>query len=238
MTEECYKILPLNKIEERLSSDSLKMSDFDTCLLNSGALVFFLRNGETVLVSGEHSDNSNGIIFDSKECYLHYLENDKFPIQNDKLTIEELFQSDILCIDQKINDFIKYFSNLKKRPINGDDDGVIVELLQSLKQKNKNKKLSKQEFFYSSAILGEYVRRKNNGKWILLKKYGSYNPYYTIGIIYPDSSIFYLRNYSDSYFKNSTITPENFVNLPYVKKPGLLLGTPFFKNNFWGYIIR
>ena len=76
-----------------------------------------------------------------------------------------------------------------------------------------------------------------NGNWILLKKYGTFNPYYTPGILYPDHSIIVLSDILDLYFDNSSITSDNFVKLPFIKEPKLKLGNNFFEQKYPEYKI-
>jgi|HubBroStandDraft_1064217.scaffolds.fasta_scaffold22026_2 hypothetical protein len=108
--------------------------------------------------------------------------------------------------------------------------------LSALLMSLRAQELSKQDLFYAALILGEYVRRVNRGQWMILKKYGTYNPYYAPAIVYFSERIFLLWDYLETFFGSSSVSPEHYAALPYVEEPGLLLNNGFFKNNFWDYI--
>jgi hypothetical protein len=236
MNNECYRVLPSQGIQAYLNKKSLVASNYDTCLATNNCFVYYLDSGQVVILPNNYLDNgANGILFENKRCFNDCIENDSFPIQNEKMAIEEKYKDEIIHIDKTIDSIIglltaKFTPRQKEfKPTNQ----VLGKLLRVLKQK----KLTEKELVYAALTLGEYVRRANGGKWILLKKYGTFNPYYIPAIIYPNNNIFLLWDFLRSYFKNSSITPEIFSTLPFVKNPGLELEGVFFKNNFFGYKI-
>jgi hypothetical protein len=143
----------------------------------------------------------------------------RLPVENKSDDPVQTNQHYILHLDKEIDGIIKAMRDLSA-------------LLMSLRAQE----LSKQDLFYAALILGENVRRVNRGQWMILKKYGTYNPYYVPAIVYSSERIFLLWDYLETFFGSSSVSPEHYAALPYVEEPGLLLNNGFFKNNFWGYI--
>ncbi len=236
MDPECYKVYYSQDIIVKLNANSIKVADFDTCLSTNKCFVYYLKSGEVFLLPNNYSNvHSKGILFYNKECYDDCLKKDHFPIENSKLVIEEKYANYIQNVDKKIDTVIQEMM-LRFMPKNKEklsDSTRISQLLLTL----KSKKLNEKDLFYAALTLGEFVRRFNKGHWIILKRYGTYNPYYTPGIIYEDNSICLFWDYLKTYFKNPPLTPEKFSSLTYIKKPALNLNSNFFQNNFYGYLI-
>lgn len=237
MTNQCYKILTVKELEAQLKLNSIKELEFDTCLKTNNCFAYYLKSGEVILLPNNSSELSKGILFENKNCFLDCVEKDSFPIENESKTIEEKYSTDINTVNRGINEMVNYlFSKLvPDKNVDFIDASSLSQILQEAKIKRK--RLSEREVLYSALALGEYVRRLNNGKWILLKQYGTFNPYYVPAIIYPDNSILPFWNYLNSYFKDTNTTPEVFANLPYIKNPVLKIESEFFKNNYFGYTI-
>ena len=234
MTSKCFKVLMVSELKSYLRQERRDVLNFDSQLETNLAYVYYLKSGEVILMPGNLLDSSKGIIFNDSICFKEYLKKDSFPIENEDIKLEEKYQSDILELDKKMSEIITYLSKAYNYKSNPDSLSL---LLQKAREKEINGKVPDKENLYSGLLLGEYIRRTNNGKWILLKKYGTFNPYYTPAILYADSSIIVLREDLDLYFNGSSITPENFVKLPFIVEPKLKLGSSFFEKNYPGYKI-
>lgn len=229
---DCYKVMCVAELKKALAAESRDILDFNHQLNTNQAFVYKLTSGKVVLLPNSLIDTSDGIIFDSQNCFERYRDEDRFPIENEMKTIEEMFQSDILCLDSKLPEIMRRFASFHKFDL---DTGSISSLLQVVKS---SKSTNSHDYRFSSVItLGEFIRKCNNGHWILLKSYGTFNPYYTPGILYPSGSVLILRNVASHYFDNSTITLEGFSRLPFIQAPTLKLGSAAFHNTFRGYRI-
>jgi hypothetical protein len=174
-----------------------------------------------------------GIIFKDKKELEKCVEADHFPVENKTNDPVETNQHYIQHLDKEIDGIIKAMRDRVAADHNQkQNDHDLPALLLSLRAQQ----LSKQDLFFAALILGEYVRRVNHGQWMILKKYGTYNPYYVPAIVYSSDRIFLLWDYLVTFFRSSSVTPEHYAALPYVEEPGLLLNNGFFKNNFWGCI--
>jgi hypothetical protein len=235
MSQDNYNIEQVSDIKKRLQAESKNITDFDTQLQTNLAFVYTLKTGEVAMIPGNYTNESRGLVFKDKNCYLEYLQKDHFPIENERMLIQEKHQAEVLEVN---NNTGKLFSQLsEKMNMPPGNEAVTAAALSALLQKirTEKNKLSKKEIFYAALLLGEYLRITGNGHWLLLKQYGTFNPYYTPAILYADKTIVLFWDYLNSYFTNPGITPENYANLPYIKKPSLSFESNFFKVNFPAY---
>lgn len=211
-----YKILSVDELLTRIGTESRGIFDIDTQLSTNLCYVYYLKSGEVVLIpSGPKTDTSKGILFSEKKYFDECVKNDSFPIENERKGMEQRYQDDIKTINTQ-TDKMFYELSSKLSPKEVLDVNNISSLSKLLElTKKKWKKLTTREQFYATLLLGEYVRRTYKGRWLLIKKYGTFNPYYEPTILYPDNSIFELGNYLNLYF-DRPVTPEIYVTLPYI----------------------
>lgn len=231
---DCYKILKVAELEEYIKFESRTLANFDLQLPNTNAYVFFLKSGNVLLAPNSLSGTADGLLFENKECYEEFRNNDTFPIENASKTTEEKFQNELTTIEPSLKNYIATASS-KEKLIENDYHDTLNFLIGNLKENRK--KLSEKDFFFSVLLLGEFIRSENNGKWILLKQYGTFNPYYTPGVVYPNGSVLVLRNIIDLFFENKNIQASQFSKLPFIKEPSLNINNDNFKINYKNYKI-
>ncbi|MDE1192511.1 MAG: hypothetical protein PW786_10275 [Arachidicoccus sp.] len=197
---------------------------FDFYLSTNLCFVYCLKSGEVVLLPNERADTSKGILFSEKKYFDECVENDSFPIENEGKGMQQRYQDEIKTINTQTDKmFYELSSKLSPKEILDVNNISSLSKLLDLTKK-KWKKLTTQEQFYATLLLGEYVRRTYKGRWLLIKKYGTFNPYYEPTILYPDSSIFELGRYLNLYF-NHSVTPEIYVTLPLIADQGMKLSS-------------
>lgn len=228
-----YKVLPVPDLKARLEHESKgRVMNFDVQLKHSNALVYFLKSGEVILLPNSLSDRSTGLLFENKKIYEMYLSLESFPIQNEYMAFEELFQNEILNLGSNIKEVIHYLDSLDTdRSYEGSS---LENILTSLKLRVK-KVTSDKEIMFRSLILGEFIKSKVGGEWILLKQYGSFNPYYTPAILKNDGLIIELMLVVDFYFTESDFSLSSLLKLPYIKEPVLKINSEIFDRTYAGY---
>lgn len=228
---ENYKIVSVAESKDHLKVESRTVFDFDSQLKNNKAFVYFLKSAEVILLPNNLLDSSKGIIFKKKQFFEDCLRDDKFPLGNESIRLEERYQSEISQIDKIVPNIVTSLSeSLNYRSDTKDLSGLLE------KARDMNAKANEKEYLYSALLLGEYVRRMHKGNWILLKEYGTFNPYYTPGIIYPDSSVVIIRNIFD-FFSHSELSPEKFGHNQFIQEPKLNLKNWSFKQDYPDYKI-
>lgn len=137
MNTECYKILSFSEIEERLSTHSISVSNFDTVLSSNHALIYYLKSGEVVLLPNDFSNKSKGLLFLNKECLMDCIKEDSFPIENTNMRIEEKYKSIILNISEKISPIVErlYLVHANKANYDINNMSSLSDLFLTLKKK-------------------------------------------------------------------------------------------------------
>lgn len=229
-----FDILKVSELKHLLVQEKKSFMNFDVQLKHSGAFVYFLKSGNVLLLPNSLDDTTDGIKFRDRNIYENYLKKGKFPINNLNPSIEEVYQDEIMNVDKNISSissYLKMFINSKDEITDYKD---ILMQIQSLGVSDDSKK----EYIYARLLLGEQIRESVNGKWILLKQYGSFNPYYTPAIISDKNQVIQLLQVSDLFFTDGQIAINDFLKMPFIADSKLKLDTPFFKGAYSDYIIK
>lgn len=234
MSNKKFEVMPVSKLKKLVNAEPRDLFAYDEQLKHSNALVYYLKSGQVILMPNNLYDKTKGILFENKSEFNKFLAIDSFPIENENPLLEESFQSTILNINQKCKELEADLA--KQYKINGDSE-KLSELLIAARDRLTKSNVSDREAMHANLLLGEYLRKSIKGKWILLKQYGTFNPYYVPGIIANDNSIVVLRDISNLFFNTGQISLENFLKLPSVKNPTIKLDGTVFKNNYVDYRI-
>ncbi|MCG2617451.1 hypothetical protein LZZ85_24345 [Terrimonas sp. NA20] len=228
----CYKVVDVSYIQELLRQEKRNLNDFNRQIPNNHVYVYSLSSGKQALLAAGFGNISQGLLFDNDSCVQQFVDADRYPIDNPFPTIEEIYQEHIQDIDQGIQYGVAFLS----ARFGTNDETTDAEMLSNilLKARASNLKPMKPETFYAGLLLGEYVRQQKKGRWLLIKKYGPFNPYYTPAMLLKDNSIIILRNIVGSFFSNKSITPKDYMNLFFISKPTLKLN----EGDFEGSIIK
>jgi len=229
-----YEILPVPELKIRLKQESRDLFEFDYQMKHNHAYVYYLRSGQVILMPNNLYDKQKGIIFKNRQVFDKYAVMDRFPIENENASIEEIFQPEILGVGKNITEIVSYLSDFY-----GLDSSstTLPQILIKAQERTGAIKISHKEYMYATLLLGEYIRKSVNGKWILLKEYGTFNPYYTPAIINTNNSIVILLYVSDLYFDANEYSLKDFLRYPSVKEPSLKFGSKIFNNSFSEYKI-
>jgi hypothetical protein len=226
MTRIEYEILPVSALKTELKNESRDLFDFDIQLKQNNAYLYYLKSGKVILLPNGFRDESNGILFHDKKVYTKYASIDSFPIENEIITIEQLFQSEILNVENGVPSIISYLSNLWGTDSSTND---IKQILLKSQERVGRAKSSHKENMYASLMLGEYIRQSVKGRWILLKEYGTFNPFYTPAILNDKNFIIVLSQVTNSFFSGG-ISIEDYIKAPFIQDPSLKFKSERFKN--------
>jgi hypothetical protein len=238
MSSGCCKVMPFMVLKNQLEHENRRVSFFVLQLKTNLAKIYYLQSGKVIMLPGVGSNDSNGMLFEDKKCFLECLDKDHFPIENVRPRIVEEYPEDVLKVNVSIDSIIKHVLQLPQISQEFGAANIGISLAPLLVALKKNfKKISRKDSFYAGLILGEYLRKERNGKWMLLKRYGTFNPYYIPAILCADGSVVLFWDYLASYFVDSNTTPEIFLHLPWIKESGLTVNSDFIKNSFAGYTV-
>jgi hypothetical protein len=226
-----YQILGVPKLKAKLKKDLRDLLDYDAQLSTNHAFMYIMKSGEVILLPNNFGDEKKGIIFKDKQVFDSHVAADNFPIENYERVIEELFQSEITDIVEQLPRVAQYLSDLYglRR------ESLTIQQILEAAQMRSRKKISHKEIMYRELLLGEFIRQSVKGRWILLKRYGTYNPYYVPGVINESQSIIVLSAFVNFYFTDVPISLEFFLRDSRVQQPLLKFRSSRFSSSYHGY---
>ncbi len=193
MNQECYQKKPIRELLGLLKKDGHPF--FGDQLPKNYCNKYTISDGRVVMLPNTMHEgvyDEQALIFDSEECFDHFQKTGYFPIDNFDRDIYEIDQKKIETLNLQIGYFqnvLNEFFNLSKCPINHES---IIEYYTKIVELNEEQLQENGELLYLAlaVVFGEFVRNEFNGKWILLKKYGVYNPYYFPYVLGNDGIIY------------------------------------------------
>ena len=178
LMQDCFEIRKSQDLVDYLKSTENKdaYDDFDYQLHTNYGFVYNLKNGQIVFIPNNF--RNDGLLFDNKECFNQFVKADKFPIANPGTNLYDTEIETIKAINKQI-DFCQHHLNALLRfdykELNRDTAQVY---LRKIIGRTIKKLTTNTDLLALIAIFGEIVRREINGKWVIEKWYGMYNPHY------------------------------------------------------------
>jgi hypothetical protein len=201
-----YKIATVKELSKMLLKNGKYIDNPDEQLQTNFAFVYYLSSGKVILLPNDRLDKSQGLLFEHKDIYNHYLQNDSFPIPEKQTVVEDRYKQEILSVDTKINDYVLEAARLVSYDLSsGSLEGLLLQL-----REHNQKRYIERDYFISALVLGEYIRIERNGKWSVMKRYRTFNPYYTPTVTLPSGREVILRDKMELFF-GSKISPKNYL---------------------------
>ena len=174
---DCVDIIEYSAFRKLLADHGKDPGDFDYQLKTNYAFIYKLHTGQIVLPPAQPTANEpKCLVFRDQACFDACILNDYFPIENYDKQLEDHDPDRLKDIESNINYYQEYLNNRYKF----DFDKLDREIVQSYYSKVlKDKSCYPQAIIALGSLMGEQLRIELNGKWVLRKWYGSYNPYYT-----------------------------------------------------------
>jgi hypothetical protein len=228
-----FEVLKIDHLKQLLTVEGRSIMAFDHQLKTNNAFVYYLKSGYVLLLPNNMYDNKLGLKFKNPHIFDHFLKNETFPIKNSNPSIEEAFQNETVNVDTRVSMLLKYFKRLYSLPKSQMD---LKQLLKSLQ--SKDFKVGSKKYLAARLLLGEEIRQHIHGRWILLKQFGPFNPYFIPAIVNDQKGVIEIMSIANLYFSDTFIEMDSFLKLPFIKKPSLTIGTPYFQERFQSYIIK
>lgn len=172
---DCVTVKSLEEAEKYLALHGKKLSDWEEQLPTNRATVYRISTGEVILLPSPLRPGYKCLLFSNEECFRECVRKDSFPVENED---KEMFEYDPEG-QRKIHENIgKYHAYLNKR-LKLDYPSLDRSNMQAYYEGvYKIKKKERMDIVALGAVMGELFRKELNGRWILEKWYGTYNPYY------------------------------------------------------------
>lgn len=191
--KECYQIKDPQELTDYLKGQGRDaFHDWDYQLQTNYGFVHKLKNGQVAFFDNHF--NQKAILFDTEKCFDDVIKADKFPIENPEQEIFDVegdrmktFHLQADKYRQHLNSVLKFdFQEINKEAAQAYLKKVIGRFI---------KKLTKpRDVVALISVIGELVKQETNGKWFLVKRYGTYNPIYEPNIVTADGNVFLISS--------------------------------------------
>ncbi|MEI9919860.1 MAG: hypothetical protein WDO14_13835 [Bacteroidota bacterium] len=175
---DCVDIIEYSSFQKLLADHHKDpMRDFDYQLETNYAFIYKLHTGQVVLLpSLPTASRPRCLVFQDEKCFAECLSIDHFPIENYDKQLED-YDADRL---KSIGSNLAYYQGYLNDRYSFNFTELNREIIQSYYQKVlKDKSSYPYPIIALGALMGELLRLELNGKWVVKKVYGSYNPYYS-----------------------------------------------------------
>jgi len=159
------------------------IKDKDYQLKTNKCWIHELDNDEIIVFPNKYISRTTtkpvkGIIFRNRKEFENTLEKDIFPMENIERNLYDLEVDKIKNINKEVEYYFDYLCSLYKLGKKSFDEETAYQLFsQTIGRKIKGIAGGKDKVSLM-AVAGEIAREKIKGKWLLEKRYGTFNPYY------------------------------------------------------------
>lgn len=173
-----YQIINVTELIDYLNSMGRKdpLMDSDYQLQTNYGFIHELSNGKIVFLPNDL--RGEGLLVSSKIELDRIIKEDKFPIDNPTKTIFENETNQLLNLPREIQNYKNYLNEI----LQFDFETISKESAQAYLKKIVGRSLKKvatdKEKVALIIMFGHLIKQEVNGSWILVKRYGKYNPYY------------------------------------------------------------
>jgi len=164
----------LNKIEERKQIDTFYQLDYNM------TTVTIFKDGTATLFPG--AGLGEGLLFYDLKAMQRMIDERVFPVKGDG-SFWEREKERVLQLNEnipyycsKVSAFLGYDVELNT------EKSYLKELTEAINQKFYNQKVKDEEYLYIAIYIGELIRIKNRGRWVLFPAY-TLNMYYIPEIV-------------------------------------------------------
>lgn len=178
--QDCYIIKTATELIEYIKKvdnrDPYDLYEFDYQLPTNSAWIYELKNGEVIFIPNDF--RNDGLIFKNKDCFKQVVDSEIFPFDNPEKTFFDTEIERIKSIHEQIDFYRNHLNTILKFDFQDVSRDAVRAYTKEIIGRTIKKLTTDTDMMASIAVAGEVVRREINGKWILEKWYGTYNPYY------------------------------------------------------------
>lgn len=196
MAQKKYEVMSVYELINIIREHGGMAETFKQQLDFNDALVNHLINGWiTVTPAGR---GQQGILFYEDEAFQEMIKKQEFPVDGDG-SIFELEKGRVIEIEKNVNYYISLLSEKLDIKLNVLADYQHIEDLSRKIVSYGVKKVEEELFLPLGIFIGEFIRIKIDGKWVLNKE-PTMNPYYIPNIINKNNSSYLLWKRLDEHF--------------------------------------
>lgn len=190
----CYKIKMGEELREYVQSSGLDIVFDAQQLKTNGASIYELMNGEIVMIPFIYENDLEGFVFKNKECFQEMIETDSFPLENEEETLFDTETKRFLDLPNSIPFYQNHLNELFGFDFEGIDNEKLDTYFNKLRKIPK-RKVKDLDHTAMGMMYGWLLHQKTGGKWMLEKRYGTYNPYYVPIVTYEGRMVYVFDKY-------------------------------------------
>jgi hypothetical protein len=164
--------------------------DFDYQLKTNNGLVYTISNGKVVFLPNHL--RGPGLLFENRDCFDEMIASDRLPIDNPGNSLYDTELERIRTINKQIDFYRGHLNTVLKFDFPEISEDVAQAYLKKVIGRTIKKLTTNTDLVGLIAVFGEVMRRKIDGKWVIEKWYGSYNPYYMPRILNPQKKLIHI----------------------------------------------
>lgn len=187
----CYHIKDCKDLIHILQSQGKSEAfDFDYQLTTNYGFVYTLMDGKVIFIPNHFK--GEGLLYDDKKCFDQMIKADQFPIGNPGNSLYDTELERIKTINKQIRFYQNHLNSVLKFNFAELSEAVAQAYLKKVIGRTIKKLTTNTDLVGLIAVFGEIIRNKINGKWVIEKWYGTYNPYFIPKILTPDKKLIHI----------------------------------------------
>jgi hypothetical protein len=193
--DQCYSILNAVEMEQLLIDRKRSVLNYD-CTLNDGALrVYRFADGvHLILPESIYPDPvpPPGFLCPTANCYLELVATEQLPLNSPMIDYCESDVARLLTINSNIEAYRAFLAANLSAPPPAIDRSDLATLWPKVWRAIRSKRNTAPAGYFVAyaVVVSELVRLEKNGRWLLQKKYGVYNPYWKPLVIGEDDTVY------------------------------------------------
>lgn len=164
--------------------------DFDYQLKTNFGFIYNLKSGQVVFIPNNF--RGDGLLFPNKNCLDQIIEADRFPIENPGNNLYDTEIERIKSINKQIDFYRKHLNTVLKFDFEEISREVAQAYIKRVVGRTIKKLTTNTDLVGLIAIFGELLRKEINGKWVIEKWYGTYNPHYKPRILTKNNMLIFI----------------------------------------------
>ena len=176
--KEPYEIKIVSELIDYLNSMGIKepLMDCNYQLKTNYGFIHELSNGQIVFLP--HDLRGEGLLVSNKMEFDKIIKKDTFPIENPTKTIFENETIQLLNLPQEIQNYQNYLNKILKFEYKDISKESAQAYLKKIIGRSIKQVATDKEKVALIIMFGHLIKQEVNGSWMLVKRYGKYNPYY------------------------------------------------------------
>ncbi len=164
--------------------------DFGYQLQTNCGFVYNLKGGQVVFIPNNF--RGDGMLLQDENCFKQFVDADKFPIENPGNDLYDTEIDRIKTINKQIDFYRIHLNTVLKFNFPEINRDAAQAYIKKIVGRTIKKLTTNTDLVALIAVFGELIRREVDGKWVLEKWYGTYNPHFKPRVLTKDKKLIFI----------------------------------------------